>query len=432
MSELSYLEKLLDGVEVKWLPLGNVAEIYGGLTGKSKSDFENGNARYVSYKKIFGYLDVNDYPTDYVYISEGERQNKVRYGDVLFTGSSEIADEAGMSSAVTVHFEESVYLNSFSFGIRFSNSIKIKPEFAKYLFRTHFMRSEIAKTASGVTRFNISKSRFKKILVPIICPNDPEKSLAIQSEIVRILDKFSALTAELTAELSMRKKQYNYYRDQLLSFKEGEVEWKTLGEIGEFIRGKRFTKADYVEDGGISVIHYGEIYTRYGVYTTHSLSQVRADMAASLRYAKHGDVVITDVGETVEDVGKAVAWLGDDDIAIHDHCYAFRHSLNPKFISYYMQTDSFISEKAKYVARTKVNTLLINGFSKIMIPVPYPKDHEKSLKEQARIVAILDKFDTLTNSITEGLPREIELRQKQYEYYRDLLFSFPKPETVSK
>lgn len=163
----------------------------------------------------------------------------------------------------------------------------------------------------------------------------------------------------------MRKKQYNYYRDQLLTFKEGEVEWKALGEIGEFIRGKRFTKADYVEDGGISVIHYGEIYTRYGVYTTHSLSQVRADMAASLRYAKHGDVVITDVGETVEDVGKAVAWLGDDDIAIHDHCYAFRHSLNPKFISYYMQTDSFISEKAKYVARTKVNTLLINGFSKL-------------------------------------------------------------------
>ncbi|MFQ3412240.1 restriction endonuclease subunit S [Escherichia coli] len=270
-------------------------------------------------------------------------------------------------------------------------------------------------------------SNYSQKKIPIPCPDNPEKSLAIQSEIVRILDKFS----ELTAELNMRKKQYNYYRDQLLRFKEGEVEWKTLGEIGEFIRGKRFTKADYVEDGGISVIHYGEIYTRYGVYTTHSLSQVRADMAASLRYAKHGDVVITDVGETVEDVGKAVAWLGDDDIAIHDHCYAFRHSLNPKFISYYMQTDSFISEKAKYVARTKVNTLLINGFSKIMIPVPYPKDHEKSLKEQARIVAILDKFDTLINSITEGLPREIELRQKQYEYYRDLLFSFPKPETVS-
>jgi len=192
----------------------------------------------------------------------------------------------------------------------------------------------------------------------------------------------------------------------LLSFEEGEVEWKPLGEIGEFIRGKRFTKADYVEDG-ISVIHYGEIYTRYGVSTTHALSKVRTEMAASLRYAEPGDVVITDVGETVEDVGKAVAWLGKEKVAIHDHCYAFRHSMNPKFVSYCMQTPSFIAEKAKYVARTKVNTLLINGFSKISIPVPYPNDLDKSLAEQERIVAILDKFDTLTNSITEGLPGEI-------------------------
>ncbi|MFP8760305.1 restriction endonuclease subunit S, partial [Klebsiella grimontii] len=263
----------------------------------------------------------------------------------------------------------------------------------------------------------------------IPCPNNPEKSLAIQSEIVGILDTFTSLTAELTAELTARKKQYNYYRDQLLSFKKGDVEWKALGEIGKFIRGKRFTKADYVEDG-IGVIHYGEIYTRYGVFTTHTLSQVRNDMEKSLRYAEPGDVVITDVGETVEDVGKAVAWLGDDKVAIHDHCYAFRHSMNPKFVSYCMQTASFIAEKAKYVARTKVNTLLINGFAKIAIPVPYPNDLEKSLAEQARIVAILDKFDALTNSISEGLPREIALRQKQYEYYRDLLLSFPKPEEV--
>lgn len=89
-----------------------------------------------------------------------------------------------------------------------------------------------------------------------------------------------------------------------------------------------------------------------------------------------------------------------------------------------MQTTSFIAEKAKYVARTKVNTLLMKGFAKMRIPVP-------SIEEQARIVAILDKFDALTNSITEGLPREIELRQKQYAYYRDLLLSFPKPEEVA-
>ncbi|MGU9760044.1 restriction endonuclease subunit S [Serratia marcescens] len=429
MNKHSFMEKLLDGVEIAWKPLGEVAEIYGGLNGKSKSDFEDGNAKFVTYKNIFSNIDVDFNYLESVKVSDTENQHKIKYGDVLFTGSSESAEEAGMSSSVTIQPEEPVYLNSFSFGVRFNENASLTPEFSKYLFRSRFMRSEIAKTASGVTRFNISKERFRKILVPILCPENPKKSLEIQSEIVRILDTFTSLTAELTAELTARKKQYNYYRDKLLSFKEGDVEWKALGEIGEFIRGKRFTKADYVEDG-IGVIHYGEIYTRYGVFTTHALSQVRNDMAESLRYAEPGDVVITDVGETVEDVGKAVAWLGDEKVAIHDHCYAFRHSMNPKFVSYCIQTASFIAEKAKYVARTKVNTLLINGFAKIAIPVPYPNDLEKSLAEQARIVAILDKFDALTNSISEGLPREIALRQKQYEYYRDLLLNFPKSEEV--
>ncbi|EME1584532.1 restriction endonuclease subunit S [Escherichia coli] len=425
MSELSYLEKLLDGVEVEWKTLKDVCDFKNGFAFKS-SLFKETGLPIVRITNIDGfnvdldevkYFSLNDYKED---LSSFE----VSMGNILIAMSGATTGKVGIyKKGIKCYLNQRVGKFIPKENILNNN----------YLYHFLLLNTEtIYILAGGGAQPNLSSNALmSKLLIPIPCPGNPEKSLAIQSEIVRILDKFTELTAELTAELTMRKKQYNYYRDQLLSFKEGEVEWKTLGEIGEFIRGKRFTKADYVEDGGISVIHYGEIYTRYGVYTTHSLSQVRADMAASLRYAKHGDVVITDVGETVEDVGKAVAWLGDDDIAIHDHCYAFRHSLNPKFISYYMQTDSFISEKAKYVARTKVNTLLINGFSKIMIPVPYPKDHEKSLKEQARIVAILDKFDTLTNSITEGLPREIELRQKQYEYYRDLLFSFPKPETIS-
>lgn len=188
-----------------------------------------------------------------------------------------------------------------------------------------------------------------------------------------------------------------------------------MGEIGEFIRGRRFTKADYVEDG-ISCIHYGDIYTQYGTTAKNVKTHVRSDMSGTLRYAKHGDVVITDVGETVEDVGKPVAWLGADEVAIHDHCYAFRHSMNPTFVSYCMQTTSFIAEKAKYVARTKVNTLLMKGFSKIRIPVPSPE-------EQARIVAILDKFDELVNDISFGLPAEIQARRQQYAHYRDRLLT---------
>jgi len=286
-------------------------------------------------------------------------------------------------------------------------------EFKKYL----------EENQSGSAYPAISDAKVKQFQIPIPCPENPKKSLEIQAEIVRILDTFTSLTTELTTELSARKRQFKHYRDELLSFKNSEVEWKPLGEIGDFIRGKRFTKADYVDEG-IDVIHYGEIYTEYGVSATHARSQVRAEMAASLRYAEPNDVVITDVGETVEDVGKAVAWLGNDKVAIHDHCYAFRHSMNPKFVAYCMQTTYFIADKAKYVVRAKVKTLLINGFSKVCIPVPPPE-------EQDRIVAILDKFDTLTSSISEGLPREIKLRKQQYEYYRDLLLSFPKPESTS-
>jgi type I restriction enzyme S subunit len=190
-----------------------------------------------------------------------------------------------------------------------------------------------------------------------------------------------------------------------------------LGEIGTFSRGRRFTKADYVDVGGVGCIHYGEIYTHFRTSASEVMSHVRPEMRSVLRFAKPGDVVVTDVGETVEDVGKAVAWIGNEDIAIHDHCYAFRHSMNPKFVSYCMQTSAFIAEKAKYVARTKVNTLLIDGFSKIRIPVP-------ALEEQERIVAILDKFDALVNDLSSGLPAEIAARRQQYAHYRDRLLSF--------
>ena len=252
----------------------------------------------------------------------------------------------------------------------------------------------------------------------------PVPPLEVQREIVKVLDTFTKLEAELEAELEARRRQYQYYRDALLSFdermsgasKQARIRWATLGEIGTFIRGRRFTKADYADDG-IPCIHYGEIYTRYGVSADAVVSYIDADISTKLRYAKTGDVVLTDVGETVEDVGKAVAWIGDEDVAIHDHCYAFRHSMNPKFVSYCMQTTSFVAEKAKYVARTKVNTLLIDGFSKIRIPVP-------PLDEQARIVAILDRFDALVNDLSSGLPAEIKARRQQYEYYRDRLLTF--------
>ena len=189
-----------------------------------------------------------------------------------------------------------------------------------------------------------------------------------------------------------------------------------MGEVGEFFRGRRFTKADYV-DVGVQCVHYGDIYTQYGTATEKTVSHVRADMASSLRFAQPGDLIIAGVGETVEDVGKAVAWLGHDEVAIHDDCFAFRHSLNPRFVSYYFQSTAFHAEKNKFVARAKVKRLSAESLAKLTIPVPSPE-------EQARIVALLDKFDTLVNDISIGLPAEIAARRRQYAYYRDRLLTF--------
>lgn len=416
MSGVDFMDKLLDGVAAEWRTLRELT-------------LPTSNIKWKEVNRSYKYIDLTSVSIETKAILETSEINKntapsraqklVEKDDVLFATT-----RPTQLRYCLIGDEHAGEVASTGYCVLRANKSKVLPKWIWHWMGSIAFKEYLEENQSGSAYPAVSDAKVKDFKIPIPCPDTPEKSLAIQAEIVRILDAFTSLTAELIAELNTRKKQYAYYRDKLLSFENTEVEWRSLSDVGEFIRGKRFTKADYVEHG-IPVIHYGEIYTRYGVFADQALSQVKEEMADSLRYAEPGDVVLTDVGETVEDVGKAVAWLGAEKVAIHDHCYAFRHAMNPKFVSYCMQTPKFIAEKAKYVARTKVNTLLINGFSKIAIPVPYPNDPEKSLAEQARIVAFLDKFDALTNSITEGLPREIALRQQQYAYYRELLLSFP-------
>ncbi|HDS6457991.1 restriction endonuclease subunit S [Morganella morganii] len=427
MSKMGFMEKLLDGVEIAWKPLGELAEIYGGLNGKSKSDFEDGNAKFVTYKNIFANIDVDFNSLESVKVSDAENQHKVKYGDVLFTGSSETAEEAGMSSSVTIQPEEPVYLNSFSFGVRFNENAMLTPEFSKYLFRSRFMRSEIAKTASGVTRFNISKERFRKILVPIFCPENPQKSLEIQREIVRILDTFTSLTAELTAELTARKKQYNYYREQLLRFEEGEVEWKTLGEVTKkWYSGGTPTAGtpEYYENGEIPWLRTQEVKFS-DIEETEVKITPSALKNSAAKWIPENCVIIAISGATA---GRSA--VNKIPLTTNQHCGCLEIDSTKALYRYVFHWVSFNYENIKALgqgARGDLNSSIIRNFK---LPIPHADSPEKSLAEQARIVAILDKFDALTSSISEGLPREITLRQKQYEYYRDLLLSFPKSEEV--
>ncbi|EMD3059832.1 restriction endonuclease subunit S, partial [Salmonella enterica] len=298
----------------------------------------------------------------------------------------------------------------------------------KYLF--YWLTIEAKKHVySGMGNPKLMSHQVEKIPVPIPCPDNPGKSLAIQSEIVRILDTFTALTNELTNELKLRRQQYNYYREQLLSFKEGEVEWLPLGDLGELVRGNGLQKKDFT-DTGVPAIHYGQIYTYYGLFTTKTRSFVSPELAKSLKKVNKGDVIITNTSENLEDVGKCLVYLGERQAVTGGHATVFKPGklINSKYFAYFTQVDSFAKSKRKYSKGTKVIDVSATDMSKILIPIPCPDNLEKSLAIQSEIVRILDKFDTLTSSISEGLPLEIELRKKQYEYYRDLLFSFPKPE----
>ena len=242
--------------------------------------------------------------------------------------------------------------------------------------------------------------------------------IEVQREIVRILDNFTELTAKLTEklteELVARKKQYAFYLDNL--FETIEAPMVPIKELGTLTRGKRFVHADATEFG-VPCIHYGELYTYYGVYAEKVKSYIREDLRPKMRYAHKGDVVIVGAGENNIDIGIGVAWEGDEDVAVHDACYTLCHFQNSKYISYFLRSSMYHDQITKHVSRGKICSISATKIGEALIPIP-------SLDEQARIVSILERFNSLCDDISTDLPAEIEARKKQYEYYRDKLLTF--------
>lgn len=242
MSQIEELMQELCPLGVPFQELAAISRTLPGLSGKSKGDFSDGNVRYVSYKNAFANIAVDQLAPDYVKVGPDEKQNHLQLGDVVITGSSESLGEVGMSSVIDTEPAEPLYLNSFCFIVRFNDPTILIPGFSKYLFRAESVRSQIRKAASGVTRINVSKPRFAKIRIPI-------PPLDVQREIAKVLDQFTLLEAELEveleAELKARRQQYAHYRDSLVDNADGPA--VALGEIGTFIRGRRFTKKDVVE-----------------------------------------------------------------------------------------------------------------------------------------------------------------------------------------
>ena len=386
MTHLNYLEKLLDGEIVEWIALGDVTLIKTGQAVSKQA--------------------ISTNPGQYPVINSGKEP--LGFIDKWNTDNDPIGITTRGAGVGSITWQEGKYFRgNLNYSVTIKDSANLEVRYLYHLL--HQMQSAIQSlcTFDGIPALNAGS--LKGLEIPIPCPDNPEKSLEIQAEIVRILDAFTAVTAELTAELNMRKKQYNYYRDQLLSFEEGDVEWKALGEVFNIFAGGDKPKDAFSEEEtdefNVPILSNG-----IGLKSLYGWTNLPKITEPSLTVSARG----------------TIGWTSYRDRPFFPIIRLLvltpKIGVNTKYAYYYMKT----IENNYPVPPAGIPQLTKPMIENVQFPIPYPNDLERSQAEQARIVAILDKFDALTNSITEGLPREIELRQKQYEYYRDLLLSFPK------
>ena len=418
-SKAKKLIEMIQTAPVKWKPLGEIAEVSAGNSAPQNSAFfENG---------IYPFCRTSDVGRVHHSINFYQIQDKLNdigiKGLRLFKKETILLPKSGASTLLNhrVMLTIDSYVSSHLATIYRNEKIVL----AKYLF--YFLSQfDVNELIPDKSYPSLKVTEIAKIKIPI-------PPLEIQQKIVKILDKFTELEATLEAELALRKRQYQYYRDFLLDFNNQigggiadgykgrlkDVVWKTLGEVGTLIRGNGLQKKDFTEDG-IPAIHYGQIYTHYGTFASKTKSFVSARLAEKLKKAQYGDVLIAGTSENIQDVMTPVGWLGGE-IVFSGDMFAFRPNteINTKYLTYMLQTTMFQKYKEKYAQGTKVIRVKGENFLKFEIPIP-------PLPEQEKIAAILDKFDTLTHSISEGLPHEITLRRKQYEYYREQLLAFPK------
>lgn len=395
MSDLSYMDKLLDGVEIEWKLLAEVGEFQRGKRFV-KTDMISEGVPCIHYGEMYTHYGIWA-KTSKSFVTK-ELASKLRvaeYGDVVIVAAGETIEDIGKGTA---------WLGDTSIVIHdacFSYKSLLNPKYVSYFLKTKIFHDQIKPYISSGKISAINAKGLGKAKIPI-------PSATIQAEIVRILDTFTELTVdltiELTTEVTARKQQYTYYREQLLTFEEGEVAWKALGDIATINTGQKpsevldvETAYDYINAGTSRSGYSKSSNCEGGVVTTPSRGQ------GGIGYVGYQSQPF---------------WLG----AL---CYKMNsideNSLINKYLFYFLQSRSQLLLALK--KEGGVPAVNKSDLAKLEIPVP-------PLVEQQRIVTILDELDAVTTSLTEGLPREIALRQQQYEYYRELLLSFPKPEVA--
>ena len=366
----TFLEKLLDGAEVEWKPLSLVTEMQRGKTITAKSANE-GKIPVISGGQKPAY-----------YHSESNRDGKT----ITVAGS-------GAYAGYIMYWEEPIFVSD-AFSIKTDESL-LQIKYVYHFLLQNQQKIHAMKKGSGVPHV------YPKDIGTLMIPIPP---LSVQTKIVKILDALTALTSELTSELILRRKQYEYYREKLLSEEElAKVvsDWKYLTQVADLTRGRVISK-EYLSD------NVGD----YPVYSSQTVNNGEIGKINSFDF--DGEFV----SWTTDEANAGTAFYRSGKFSITNVCGLIKiknsSELNYKFLFYWLSI-----EAKKHVYSGMGNPkLMSHQMEKIKIPIP-------PLSVQTKIVKILDKFESLTNSITEGLPLAIEQSQKRYEYYRELLLNFP-------
>ena len=328
------------------------------------------------------------------------------YKDDILMVMSDLPNGRALAKCFYVEDDDKYTLNQRICALRVKDKDLINIRFLYYYLNRN---RQLLRYDNGVDQTNLRKDDILNIRVAV-------PPLEVQCEIVHILDDFTLLSAELSAELKARQQQYEYYKNELYSFKDKDVKYVKLKEIAEIYRGGNFQKKDFIENGK-PCIHYGQIYTKYGKTANKTYTFVNDTVFEKSKQAGKNDIVMAVTSENIEDVCKCVVWLGNENIAVSGHTAIIHTKINARYLGYYFSTLHFFIDKAKLAHGTKVIEVTPSSLNDILIPVP-------SEEEQENIASKVEKFEKLCNDISEGLPAEIEARQKQYEYYRDKLLTF--------
>ena len=392
MKGANFLEKLLDNQPVEWKKLGEVFITRNGYT-PSKSNPEYWEGGTIPWYRMEDIRENGRILSDALqHITP-----KGVKGNGLFKANSIIL-------ATTATIGEHALITTDALCNQQLTNFEIKEDFkdkllSKFVFYYFYVIDDWCKKNVNVSSFpSVSVPKLKKLDFPI-------PPLSVQSRIVEILDKFTSLEAELEAELELRKKQYAYYREQLLNFSytppsEFNVVYKKLGEVADYEQPTAYLVKDtkYKEDYPTPVLTAGKTFILGYTNETEGIYEA----------SKHPTIIF-------DDFTTALRWV-DFDFKAKSSAMKMITSKDEnvcllKYIYYWLCT------VPSEVVVGDHKRQWISNYANKDFPLP-------PLSEQERIVEILDKFDTLTNSISEGLPLEIQLRRQQYEYYREQLLDF--------